>query len=167
MIAKARERGCKYPILILTARDRWQDKVEGLEAGADDYLVKPFHTEELMARVRALLRRSGGWTKSIMQCGPVALDTSSQSVMLNDASVELTAYEYKLLEYLMVHAGEVISKTRLSEHLYDEDADRDSNVLEVFVRRLCRKLDPDETLNPIETLRGRGYRFALAREDET
>ncbi len=152
-----------FPILILTARGRWQDKVEGLEAGADDYLVKPFHVEELMARLRALIRRASGWSQPVLRCGPVALDTGCQAVSVNGADVELTAYEYKLLEYLMLQAGQVISKTDLTEHLYDEDLDRDSNVLEVLIGRLRRKLDPDRSLNPIETLRGRGYRFRLER----
>ena len=164
LIRKVRGLGRPYPILIFTARDRWQDKVEGLEAGADDYLVKPFHFEEMMARVRALLRRSGGWASPGLRCGPVQLDVSSQQVALHDQPVELTAYEYKVLEYLMLHAGEVVSKSELSEHIYAEDADRDSNVIEVFIRRLRQKLDPEETLHPIETLRGRGYRLTLARQ---
>lgn len=163
LIRKARDAGRSFPILILTARDHWQDKVEGLEAGADDYLVKPFHPEELLARIRALLRRTGNWSQSVLHCGPLALESSSQQVTLNGAEVELTAYEYKVLEYLMLHAGEVISKTTLSEHIYDEESDRDSNVIEVFVRRLRKKIDPDDTLKPIETLRGRGYRLALER----
>ena len=158
-----RAAGRKFPVLILTARGRWQDKVEGLEAGADDYLVKPFYTEELLARLRALIRRTGGWTQAVLRCGPIALDTGAQQVTLAGQAVELTAYEYKLLEYLMLHAGTVISKTELTEHLYQEDEDRDSNVLEVLVGRLRRKLDPDRDLNPIETLRGRGYRFRLER----
>jgi two-component system response regulator PhoP len=149
--------------LILTARGRWQDKVEGLEAGADDYLVKPFHMEELLARIRALVRRSEGWTHSVLSCDPIILDTRTQAVRAYGNPIEVTAYEYKLLEYLMLHAGEVVSKTELTEHLYEEDDDRDSNVLEVLVGRLRRKLDPTRELNPIETLRGRGYRFRLAR----
>jgi len=163
VIRRWRAAGRKFPVLILTARGRWQDKVEGLEAGADDYLVKPFYTEELLARLRALIRRTGGWTQAVLQCGPIALDTGAQQVTLVGQRVELTAYEYKLLEYLILHAGTVISKTELTEHLYQEDEDRDSNVLEVLVGRLRRKLDPDRTLNPIETLRGRGYRFQLER----
>ena len=163
VIRRWRAAGRKFPVLILTARGRWQDKVEGLEAGADDYLVKPFYTEELLARLRALIRRTGGWTQAVLQCGPIALDTGAQQVTLAGQAVELTAYEYKLLEYLMLHAGAVISKTELTEHLYQEDEDRDSNVLEVLVGRLRRKLDPDRDLNPIETLRGRGYRFRLER----
>ncbi len=163
VIRRWRAEGCRFPILILTARGRWQDKVSGLEAGGDDYLVKPFHMEELLARLRALVRRSEGWTHAVLCCDPIALDTGTQKVTLNDQAVELTAYEYKLLEYLMLHAGEVVSKMELSEHLYEEDLDRDSNVLEVLVARLRRKLDPERSLNPIETLRGRGYRFRLQR----
>ncbi|MDG4598241.1 MAG: response regulator transcription factor [Candidatus Contendobacter sp.] len=163
VIRRWRAAGRKFPVLILTARGRWQDKVEGLEAGADDYLVKPFYTEELLARLRALIRRTGGWTQAVLRCGPIALDTGAQQVTLAGQAVELTAYEYKLLEYLMLHAGTVISKTELTEHLYQEDEDRDSNVLEVLVGRLRRKLDPNRDLNPIETLRGRGYRFRLER----
>ena len=166
LIEKLRSAGKDYPVLILTARDGWRSKVEGLEAGADDYLVKPFHTEELLARIRALLRRTGRWTRSRLSCGPVVLDTSTQQVMRNGEPVSLTAYEYKVLEYLMLHAGEVVSKALLTEHIYDEDSDRDSNVIEVFIRRLRTKLDPDGSLQPIETLRGRGYRFNLAREHE-
>ncbi len=158
-----RAEGRDFPVLILTARGRWQDKVEGLEAGADDYLVKPFHMEELLARLRALLRRAGGWTSAVLRCEPIALDTGAQTVSLGDQPVELTAFEYKLLEYLMLRAGQVVSKTELTEHLYEEDLDRDSNVLEVLLGRLRRKLDPGRELNPIETLRGRGYRFRLPR----
>ena len=163
VIQRWRQAERRFPILILTARGRWQDKVEGLEAGADDYLVKPFHMEELLARLRALIRRSEGWVQSVLRCESVALDTGSQTVTVAGEAVDLTAYEYKLLEYLMLHAGEVISKTELTEHLYEEDDDRDSNVLEVLVGRLRRKLDPERELNPIETLRGRGYRFRLPR----
>lgn len=163
VIRRWRAAGRRFPILILTARGRWQDKVEGLEAGADDYLVKPFYIEEMLARLRALIRRTGGWTQAVLDCGPIALDTGAQQVTLAGRPVDVTAYEYKLLEYLMLHAGAVISKTELTEHLYQEDEDRDSNVLEVLVGRLRRKLDPERTLNPIETLRGRGYRFRLER----
>lgn len=163
IIRRWRAAGRPFPILILTARGRWQDKVEGLEAGADDYLVKPFYLEELLARLRALIRRTGGWSQAVLACGPIALDTGAQQVTLTGQPVELTAYEYKLLEYLMLRAGMVISKTELTEHLYQEDEDRDSNVLEVLVGRLRRKLDPERTLNPIETLRGRGYRLRLER----
>ena len=163
IIRNVREQGKTYPILILTARDRWEDKVDGLEAGADDYVVKPFHVEEVTARVNALLRRTGGWASSTMTAGPVALDMSRQDLKVNDASIELTSYEYKIIEYLMVRAGQVISKTELTERLYDQDFERDSNVIEVFIGRLRKKMDPDNTIKPIETLRGRGYRFALER----
>lgn len=163
VIRRWRAAGRSFPVLILTARGRWQDKVEGLEAGADDYLVKPFHLEELLARVRALIRRSGGWSHAVLQCGPIALDTGTQTVTVDGQPIELTAYEYRLLEYLMLHAGEVVTKTALSEQLYEEDFDPDSNVLEVLIGRLRRKLDPQRALNPIETLRGRGYRFRLER----
>lgn len=163
IIKRARKAGRKYPILILTARDGWQSKVEGLEAGADDYLVKPFHREELLARVRALLRRSGGWAQATLESGPIVLDTGAKTVSVSGKTVELTSYEYRVLEYLLTHAGKVISKTELTEHLYTEDEERDSNVIEVFIRRLRLKLDPDATLNPITTLRGQGYRWDLAR----
>ena len=163
IIREARNQGKTYPILILTARDRWQDKVDGLEAGADDYVVKPFHVEEVTARVNALLRRSGGWASSSMTAGPVTLDMSRQELTVNDAMIELTSFEYKIIEYLMIRAGQVISKTELTERLYDQDFERDSNVIEVFIGRLRKKMDPDNTIKPIETLRGRGYRFALER----
>lgn len=163
IIKTVRDEGHLYPILILTARDRWQDRVEGLEAGADDYLGKPFHLEELLARLRALLRRVGGWAHSQLDFGKMRIETREQQVFVEQNEIPLTAYEYKVLEYLALHAGEVISKPTLLDHLYEEDTERDTNVLEVFVRRLRRKLDPDNTLNPIETLRGRGYRFALER----
>ena len=163
IIRTAREQGKTYPILILTARDRWEDKVDGLDAGADDYVVKPFHVEEVTARVNALLRRSGGWASSTMTAGPVTLDMSRQDLKVNDSLVELTSFEYKIIEYLMIRAGQVISKTELTERLYDQDFERDSNVIEVFIGRLRKKMDPDNTINPIETLRGRGYRFSLER----
>jgi two-component system response regulator PhoP len=163
IIREARDKGKTYPILILTARDRWQDKVDGLSAGADDYVVKPFHFEEVSARVHALLRRSGGWASSVMTAGPVVLDMSRQDVTVDGAPVELTSFEYKIIEYLMLRAGQVISKSELTERLYDQDFERDSNVIEVFIGRLRKKLDPDNVLKPIETLRGRGYRFALER----
>jgi two-component system response regulator PhoP len=156
-----RKQDKRFPVLILTARGRWQDKVEGLEAGADDYLVKPFHFEELLARVNALLRRAAGLAQPVVSCGPIQLDTAAQAVRVDKRALELTAYEYKVLEYLILHAGEVVSKTTLTEHVYDQDFDRDSNVIEVFIGRLRKKLDPDDRLKPIETLRGRGYRFTL------
>lgn len=163
IIKNVRAKGLDYPILILTARTSWQDRVEGLEAGADDYLDKPYHKEELLARLRALLRRTGRWSQAEFTCGAIRLNTSEQRVYLNDNEVTLTAFEYKVLQHLMLHAGEVISKTELTESMYDEESDRDSNVIEVFIRRLRMKLDPEGTLSPIETLRGRGYRFTLAR----
>ena len=163
VIGRLRAAGKAFPILILTARGSWQDKVQGLEAGADDYLVKPFEMEELLARLKALLRRSAGCTQSVLRCGPVALDTGAQTVRLNERELELTTYEYKVLEYLMLHAGQVVSKSELTDHLYEQDFERDSNVIEVFVGRLRRKLDPDNQLQPIETLRGRGYRLTLPR----
>jgi two-component system response regulator PhoP len=152
-----------YPILVLTARDKWQDKVEALKIGADDYVTKPFHVEELMARADALLRRAGGWAQSKLVCGSISLDTRSQAVQVDGSAIELTSFEYRLLEYLMLHAGEVCSKTQITEALYDQDFERDSNVIEVFVGRLRRKLDPDSKSKPIETLRGRGYRMVLPR----
>ncbi len=152
-----------FPILILTARDSWQDRVTGLDAGADDYVGKPFQFEEVLARVQALLRRSGGWASAELRCGPVTLDVRTQGLQVDGRAVELTTFEYRLLEHMMLRAGEVISKTELTERLYDQDFERDSNTIEVFVGRLRRKLDPDDVLKPIETLRGRGYRFALAR----
>jgi len=162
LIEKARSHERSYPILVLTARNRWQQKVEGLEAGADDYLTKPFHMEELLARVRALLRRSKGLAQSLIEHGPIALDSSRQSVQVNGELVDLTGYEYRLIEYLMLHPGKVVSKSELAEHVYEEDADRDSNVIEVFIGRLRKKLDPDSRINPIETLRGRGYRLNIS-----
>ena len=161
MIRRWRDAGRKFPILILTARGQWQDKVDGLESGGDDYLVKPFHMEELLARLRALIRRSRGWADAVLRRGPLALDIRAQSVAVSGQPVSLTAFEYRILEYLVLHADRVVSKSELTEHVYDEDADRDSNVIEVLVGRLRRKLDPDARLQPIETLRGRGYRFCL------
>lgn len=163
IIRKVRAEGKTYPILILTARDRWEDKVDGLSAGADDYVVKPFHFEEISARVNALLRRSGGWASSQLDAGPVSLDMSRQELKVSGAAIELTSFEYKIIEYLMVRAGKVISKSELTDRLYDQDFERDSNVIEVFIGRLRKKMDPDNTIKPIETLRGRGYRFALER----
>jgi len=163
IIREVRQAGKSFPILILTARDRWEDKVAGLDVGADDYVVKPFQFEEVIARVNALVRRSGGWASSEMIAGPVALDLSRQEVKVNDVPIELTSFEYKIIEYLMVRAGQVISKTELTERLYDQDFERDSNVIEVFVGRLRKQLDPDNSIKPIETLRGRGYRFGLER----
>ncbi len=159
VLGRWRAEGRLFPVLILTARSRWEQKVDGLETGADDYLTKPFHMAEVLARLRALVRRSAGWASTLLETGPLAMDTSSQMVTVADKEVSLTAFEYRLLEYLMLHSGEVVSKATLTEHLYNEDHDRDSNVLEVLVGRLRRKLDPDGKLKPIETLRGRGYRL--------
>lgn len=166
LIERWRREGRAFPVLILTARGRWEDKVAGLEIGADDYLVKPFHSEELMARLRALLRRASGWTRSHLRCGPVAMDLGAKRVDVDGEPVELTALEYKVLEFLMLRTGDVLSKTELTEHLYEDDAERDSNVLEVIIGRLRKKLDPQRELNPIETIRGQGYRFRLPREQE-
>ncbi|HEY0975635.1 MAG TPA: response regulator transcription factor [Solimonas sp.] len=163
IIRRVRKSGRKYPILILTARDGWQSKVEGLESGADDYLVKPFQREELLARVRALLRRVGGWTQSQLNSGPYIVDLGARTVIADGKPVELTSYEFRVLEYLLTHAGKVISKSELTEHLYTENEERDSNVIEVFIRRLRSKLDPDSQYNPITTLRGAGYRWDLPR----
>jgi two-component system response regulator PhoP len=159
LIRRLRAAGHAYPVLILTARGNWQDKVEGLEAGADDYVVKPFHIEEVLARLNALLRRSAGWSQPVLNFGPLTIDTRGQTVQVDGVPVELTAFEYRVLEYLALHRGEVVSKTELTEHLYEQDYDRDSNVLEVFIGRLRRKLDPQGQRRPIETLRGRGYRL--------
>ncbi|MBS0422856.1 MAG: response regulator transcription factor [Proteobacteria bacterium] len=161
IIKALRERGSLLPILILTARSSWQDKVQGLEMGADDYLTKPFQMEELQARVKALLRRATGIPQTLLKCGPITLDVTAQSVTVNGANIELTSFEYRLLEELVRHHGEVLSKHTLADYLYPHDEDRDSNVLEVMIGRLRRKLDPGGTLNPIETMRGRGYRFML------
>lgn len=157
LIKRLRKDNVTVPILILTARSRWQEKVEGLEAGADDYLVKPFHYEELLARINALIRRSAGVAHPVLSHDNIELDTVAQEVTVSGTKLELTAYEYKVLEYLMFRKGEVISKSVLTAHIYDEDFERDSNVLEVFIGRLRKKLDPDGTRKPIETLRGRGY----------
>ncbi len=149
-----------FPILILTARDAWQDKVEGLESGADDYLTKPFHSAELIARINALLRRAAGHSSPLLDFNGIALDTVAQTVRRHGDTVNLTGHEYRILEYLMLHAGKVVSKTELTEHIYDQDFDRDSNVVEVLVGRIRKKIDPGGERRPIETLRGRGYRFA-------
>ena len=165
VIKTLRENGHSYPVLILTARNRWQEKVEGLEAGADDYLTKPFHPEELSARIKVLLRRSVGLADNTLECGVIKIDTSSKQVFLNDEPLVITAYEYRLLSYLMMHTGKILSKRELVDHIYEEDDERDSNTIEVFVRRLRKKLDPDNTLKPIETQRGQGYRFSIPRSN--
>ncbi len=165
LIRVVREKELSFPILILTARDRWQEKVDGLSAGADDYLTKPFQLEELIARVNALIRRAAGFASPVISCGLVSMDTSAQNVTVAGKEVVLTAFEYRLLECLMLSAGRVISKAKLTDRLYDQDFERDSNVIEVLVGRLRRKLDPENSINPIETLRGRGYRFNLETTD--
>ncbi|MBC7437275.1 MAG: response regulator transcription factor [Bdellovibrionales bacterium] len=161
VVKRLRADGRTLPILILTARGSWQDKVQGLEAGADDYLVKPFEYPELVARVKALLRRSMKAASDVLTLGPVAIDFSAQAARLNDVPLELTTFEYRLLELLVRERARVVSKQELADYLYPHDEDKGSNVLEVLVGRLRRKLDPEGTLGAIETLRGRGYRFTL------
>ena len=161
IIKKLRQEGNTLPILVLTARGSWQDKVQGLEAGADDYLVKPFHIEELLARINALLRRASNSASEQITYGPVSIIPDSQTSSIGEQALDLTEFEYKILEYLMRRHNTVISKTELADYLYPHDEDRDSNVIEVIVGRLRKKLDPDGTLKPIETIRGRGYCFNL------
>ncbi len=165
LIRVLREAGRSFPILTLTARGAWQDKVEALKQGADDYLVKPFHVEELLARINTLVRRASGWSRSVLSCGPISLDTTGQIVTVHDTPVVLTNYEYRVLEYLILRAGALVSKRELTEHIYQQDFARDSNVLEVFIGRLRKKLDPDGTIKPIDTVRGRGYRLAIPRNE--
>ncbi len=161
IIRRLRADGRLLPILVLTARGRWQDKVEGLEAGADDYLAKPFQIEELQARLRALLRRAAGTASRELLCGPLRIDLDSRLVWMQGRQVDLTAYEYRVLEHLVMQRPRVISKQQLTEHLYADADDRDSNVVEVLIGRLRRKLDPMSTLHLIGTQRGQGYRLAL------
>jgi two-component system OmpR family response regulator len=156
VLRRWRASGRVLPVLILTARDSWHEKVAGIDAGADDYLAKPFHMEELLARVRALIRRAQGLASPLLQCGALALDTRSGRVTLDGQPVGLTSHEYRLLSYLMHRPGTVVSRTELTEHIYAQDFDRDSNTIEVFIGRLRRKL-PAQT---IETVRGMGYRLA-------
>ena len=155
VLRKWRAEGKLMPVLILTARDSWTDKVEGLDAGADDFLTKPFIVEELLARLRALIRRSAGQASPQLECGPVLLDTRSGRVTVSGRAIKLTAQEFKLLSYLMHHEGKVISRTELTEHIYDQDFDRDSNTIEVFVNRIRKKMD----IPIIHTVRGLGYRL--------
>ena len=161
VVKRLRADGRTIPILVLTARGSWQDKVVGLEAGADDYLVKPFEYPELAARIKALLRRSLKAASDVLTFGPLTIDFAAQGARLDGADLGLTTFEYRVLEYLVRDRGRAVSKQELSDYLYPHDEDRDSNVLEVLVARLRRKLDPAGTLAPIETLRGRGYRFTL------
>jgi len=155
-----RRDGRTMPVLILTARDRWSDKVAGIDAGADDYVAKPFHMEEVLARVRALVRRAAGHASNELTCGAVRLDLRSGRVTVDGSAVKLTSHEYRLLSYLLHHQGKVISRTELTEHLYDQDFDRDSNTVEVFVGRLRKKIGSDM----IETIRGLGYRLGAASD---
>jgi len=155
VIEKWRREGRGMPVLMLTARDRWSDKVSGIDAGADDYVTKPFHVEEVLARLRALIRRSAGHAASTLRCGPVELDTRLSRVAVDGNPVKLTSHEFRLLSYLMHHQDKVLSRTELTEHIYDQDFDRDSNTIEVFIGRLRRKLGADY----IETVRGLGYRM--------
>ena len=161
LVKRLRADGRTIPILVLTARGSWQDKVVGLEAGADDYLVKPFEYPELAARIKALMRRSLKAASDVLTFGPLTIDFAAQGARLDGADLGLTTFEYRVLEYLVRDRGRAVSKQELSDYLYPHDEDRDSNVLEVLVARLRRKLDPAGTLAPIETLRGRGYRFTL------
>jgi two-component system OmpR family response regulator len=150
-----RRDGRAMPVLILTARDRWSEKVAGIDAGADDYVAKPFHMEEVLARLRALLRRAAGHASNEIEWGPIRLDTRSARVTIDGTQVRLTSLEFRLLAYLMHHQGQIVSRTELTEHLYDQDFDRDSNTIEVFVGRLRKKLGAET----IETVRGLGYRL--------
>ncbi|TRX76001.1 response regulator [Pseudomonas mangiferae] len=159
LIRQLRSQGCDFPILILTARGNWQDKVEGLAAGADDYVVKPFQFEELEARLNALLRRSAGFTQSTIEAGPLSLDLNRKQALMDGQPMALTAYEYRILEYLMRHQQQVVAKDRLMEQLYPDDGERDPNVIEVLVGRLRRKLEAASGFRPIDTVRGQGYLF--------
>jgi len=157
VLSKWRRAGRKTPVLILTARDRWSDKVAGFDAGADDYVTKPFHMEEILARLRALVRRAAGLASSELICGSVALDTANSKVSVEGRVIKLSALEFRLLSYMMHHQGKVVSRTELVEHLYDQDFDRDSNTVEVFVGRLRKKLGVDV----LQTVRGMGYTMTV------
>lgn len=159
VLEKWREEGRDIPVLILTARDRWSDKVAGIDAGADDYVTKPFHVEEVLARLRALIRRAAGHSTSEITCGPLVVDTKAAKVTLNGSVLKLTSHEFRLVSYLVHHMGETVSRTELVEHMYDQDFDRDSNTIEVFVGRLRKKIAKDYDGDLIETVRGLGYRI--------
>ena len=161
VLERWRQDGKTMPVLILTARDRWSDKVAGFDAGADDYVPKPFYTEEVLARLRAILRRSAGQASAELECGPLRVDTRGARVSVDGNPIKLTSLEYRLLAYLMHHQGRVVSRTELVEHLYDQDFDRDSNTIEVFVGRLRKKLK----INVIRTVRGLGYCLSPPEED--
>jgi two-component system OmpR family response regulator len=162
VLEKWRREGRGMPVLLLTARDRWSDKVQGIDAGADDYVAKPFHVEEVLARVRALVRRAAGHASNTLVAGPVMIDLKASRVTVDGTPIKLTSHEYKVLEYLMHHPGKVVSRTELTEHLYDQDFDRDSNTIEVFVGRLRKKLG----VEVIETVRGMGYRVGPTEHAE-
>jgi len=147
------------PVLILTARDGWHEKVAGIDAGADDYLTKPFHMEELLARLRALIRRAGGHADAELSCGPLSLDTRNSRATVDGRVLTLTSHEYRVLAYLMHHRDEIVSRSTLIEHIYAQDFDRDSNTVEVFIARLRKKLPP----GLIETIRGLGYRLSAPK----
>jgi two-component system response regulator PhoP len=164
LVKRLRAAGHVFPILILTAREHWQDKVTGLNAGADDYVVKPCNLDELKARINALLRRSAGQAQPLIRSGPVEINTETKEVRVQGRAVQLTAFEYRLLEMLVLRAGKIVSKAELTDQLYDQDFERDSNVIEVLLTRLRRKLDPDRQMNLIETIRGQGYRMPRAPE---
>ena len=157
-----RRSGRNMPVIILTARDRWSDKVAGMDAGADDYVAKPFHMEELLARIRVQVRRAAGHATSEIECGPVRLDTRAARVTCDGQTIKLTSHEYRLLAYLMHHHTRVVSRTELVEHLYDQDFDRDSNTIEVFIGRLRKKIPADI----IQTVRGLGYRIAIDKKKD-
>lgn len=164
VLRRLRDVGRRFPILILTARSSWQEKVSAFTAGADDYVTKPFEWEELFARLCALVRRANGWTSAVLVCGPVVLDTHRHCVTVNGRPVALSNFELRILEHLMLCAGKVVSKQELAERMYDEDLEPQSNVIEVHVAQVRRKLDPHDELKPIETVRGRGYLFTAPRK---
>ena len=162
ILERWRKSGNKTPVLILTARDRWQDKIKGFDIGADDFVTKPFSMEEVIARVRALIRRSKGLAKSIIEFGPISLDTSRSKVMVNGRKVILTSREYKIFSYLIYNQGKVVSRTELTEHTYDKNFDRDSNVIDSFIKKIRNKIGID----CITTVRGMGYRFDWDKKDQ-